>query len=280
MIATKLYGGLGNQMFQYAAGISLAKRLGTTMTIDLTWFESKEKAGTTTSRPYELGIFNLHSHIHHVNWLKRMLSWQSPLKSYLEPHYSFDPAFTSLPDGTQLDGYWQSERYFNDVEATIREDFQFPAIHDPKNIEHLKSIREGISVSMHVRRGDYIANRATNEFHGVAGLDYYREAVQLMEKRVGKARYFVFSDDPAWCRDNLPIPTGGVFVRNNSGSTSYRDMQLMSACSHNIIANSSFSWWGAWLNNNPNKTVIAPKKWFNDESIDTADLIPDSWIKQ
>lgn len=139
-------------------------------------------------------------------------------------------------------------------------------------------IRKTNSVSLHIRRGDYITSKITNKFHGTCCLGYYKKAMKLINKKVKNPKYFVFSDDIYWVKKNLEIKNA-FYVDDNVGDKSYIDMQLMSMCKHNIIANSSFSWWAAWLNNNPNKIVIAPKKWFNDPGMDTTDLISEEWIR-
>ncbi len=135
------------------------------------------------------------------------------------------------------------------------------------------------SVSLHIRRGDYVSNKVTNQVHGVCDLNYYSHAISYIAERISNTHLFVFSDDPEWAKGNLKTEIPTFFVDNNRADKDYEDLKLMRQCKHNIIANSSFSWWGAWLNQNAGKIVIAPKKWFNDKSINTKDLIPEKWIR-
>jgi hypothetical protein len=192
-----------------------------------------------------------------------------------ERSFSFDPRVLSAPDGTVLNGYWQSEAYFSDIRAQILDDFQFIDPPDSANEDMASCIRESTAVSLHVRRGDYV----TNQRHGTKPIDYYASALGMMSARVCEPHFFVFSDDPSWCKQNLHIDYPTIYVDHNNADTGYKDLGLMSQCQHHIIANSSFSWWGAWLNRNPDKIVVAPEQWFADPSIDTDDLYPADWIK-
>ena len=179
-----------------------------------------------------------------------------------------------------MSGYWQSPKYFNSIETLIRKEFTFQKPLDSKNLEILNLIKNTISVSIHIRRTDFqIIN--SNDIHGFCSLEYYDEAINYIHTNVLMSKFFIFSDDINWAKENLKVPMNSYFVSGNTGEKSYIDMQLMSNCNHNIIANSSFSWWGAWLNSNPKKIVIAPKKWFSDEKMNaqTDDLIPAEWIR-
>jgi hypothetical protein len=140
----------------------------------------------------------------------------------------------------------------------------------------LKRVSSNNSVSVHIRRGDYVSNPHASKFHGTKGLDYYEKAVERIAETVKNPELFVISDDIEWCKENLRLPYKTTHIDGNAG---FEDMHIMSHCAHNIIANSSFSWWAAWLNTNPDKVVIAPKKWFNDESINTEDVVPKTWIR-
>ena len=173
-------------------------------------------------------------------------------------------------------GYWQSEKFFKDISDEIRKDFSFPKFTSEKNLEILKLIKSYNSVSIHIRRGDYLQNRG---FNGLAPLEYYQKAIEYIKNKIENPHFFIFSNDIEWCRKNLSIENS-YYIDWNRGEESYRDMQLMSLCKHNIIPNSTFSWWGAWLNKNPNKIVIAPEKWFNDcVNIDYSNIVPETWIK-
>ena len=134
-------------------------------------------------------------------------------------------------------------------------------------------------MSLHVRRTDYVQNALTNKIHGVCDQDYYASCVRYIGDQVSNPHFFIFSDEPQWAKDNLMFDFPMTVVDCNDASRNYEDLRLMSTCKHNIIANSSFSWWGAWLNSNPNKIICAPKQWFTDSTRNTKDLIPSNWIR-
>ena len=150
---------------------------------------------------------------------------------------------------------------------------------DEENQKVLDKIKSTNSISLHIRRGDYVIKKRYQEVYAECTLDYYKRGVEEITKRYENPTLFIFSDDPDWVKANLKLDYESVYVDINSGEKSYADMRLMSSCNHNVIANSSFSWWGAWLNNNPEKIVIAPEKWFKDDSINQKDVIPESWIR-
>jgi hypothetical protein len=181
-------------------------------------------------------------------------------------------------DNTLFVGYWQSEKYFADITEELREELTPTTPVEGQNAVYAATIRDCNAVSLHVRRGDYASNQQTNTVHGLAPLAYYSGAVRLIRERFGDTRFFVFSDDLTWCRESLPLDSTTVYVQGNDGDRAFEDLRLMSLCRHHVIANSSFSWWGAWLNPNPNKVVIAPKHWFADPTIDTTDMLPAGWI--
>lgn len=170
--------------------------------------------------------------------------------------------------------HYQSEKYFKNIEGKIRKDFSFPVRIDDKNKILLDKIKNTNSISLHVRRGDYINNE---KFSEICSLSYYKKAIKTIYKNINNPVFFIFSNDINWCRKKFDMENI-IFVDNNKGEDSYKDMQLMSCCKHNIIANSTFSWWGAWLNSNKNKIVIAPNKWFNSVE-GTCDIIPEDWHK-
>ena len=195
---------------------------------------------------------------------------------------SFNPAILNLPDNIYLEGYWNSEKYFIDFADIIRREFTLKIPQSGKNKELAEMIGSTQSVSIHIRRGDYILDEQANKTHGMCGLDYYHSCVEHLAGAVGEPHFFVFSDDPAWCRDNLRLPCSVTFVSHNDMQHSYEDLRLMTLCKHNIIANSTFSWWGAWLNPNKDKIVFAPRKWFNDgkKKKHSSDIIPLRWIRK
>ncbi len=199
---------------------------------------------------------------------------------YSERQFNFDSnIFRKAKRNTYLKGYWQTEKYFSDIRKILLSDFSIRNPLEGRNLQLANQIEYVNSVSVHIRRGDYVTDAKTNNYHGLCGLDYYTKAIEYISKRVKDPVLFVFSDDIPWAKDNLNSSFEICFVDANNEDTAYEDMRLMSLCKHNIIANSSFSWWGAWLNKNTKKIVLAPDRWFRDTSIDTADLIPSTWIR-
>jgi hypothetical protein len=296
MIISRIWAGLGNQLFQYAAGKCKAVLHQTPFKIDVRWYGMTIPGDTP--RRYELNSFQVEvenaseTEIRSFPFTtipKRKLGrsllprWhvflqkQLPLRSYREPHFHFDSRFFALPSDVYLIGYFQSERYFKPIEKQIREEFTIKNSPSPENGRLLEQIDRTPSISLHVRRGDYISDPRIHQHHGVCELTYYQEAIQEIERRVDSPHFYVFSDDIAWVREHLPIAHKVTYVTHNQGDKSYEDLRLMSRCCHHVIANSSFSWWGAWLDPRPDKIVIAPKKWTN-VSLDTADLIPAGWM--
>ena len=284
MIVTRLLGGLGNQMFQYAAGRVLAQRRGVPLAIDRRAFGDyrthafgmdcfmAELVDAPESRlPTPAGKGRLQ------RWMRRL---SGPVTVYAERDFTWDPKLSALPDGTYLDGYWQSEKYFADYAETIRHDFGIRHRPSAENAAWLQRIQDSHAVSLHIRRGDYVSDPAANALHGTCGPDYYQRAVDIVQRRTGRApELFVFSDDPDWAAANLKLPFRMHLIRNNDAATNYEDLRLMSACRHHIIANSSFSWWGAWLDPRPDTVVVAPMRWFAGGKPDARDLVPERWVK-
>lgn len=296
LVITRLIGGLGNQMFQYATGRALALRGGAALKLDVTGFAA---AGAHTKRRYELDSFSIHGgaasdadlarfgrtgkpRSPRLDRVLRLFRFGRPYGAwpiYREPHFHFDPAVPELRAPVYLDGYWQCERYFSDIAGVLRQEFTAKAPLDRENAALAEAIDAVNAVSLHVRRGDYASDPTTNRVHGICSPDYYQRAVDYITTRTGAAHLFVFSDDRQWTRANLRFAAPTTFVGANSPDCSYRDMQLMARCRHHIIANSSFSWWGAWLNRSDEKIVVAPRQWFGTSSNDTSDLIPANWVR-
>lgn len=296
-------GGLGNQMFQYALGRHLSIKNEVELKLDNSFL--LENIPNITKRDYELGIFNIKENFAtaeeikyfkkfghkagHINLLFNMGYLPLPYNFFVanwrkyasERHFHFDPEVLKLSSHVYLEGWWNSEKYFKDIRNTILHDFTIMILPSPKNKESAQEIKKVNSVSLHIRRGDYVTNKSTSDYLGALDIDYYRQAIKIIEDRVKNTHFFVFSDDIEWAKENLPLDRNVTFVDWNNGNTAYEDLRLMSLCKHNIIANSSFSWWGAWLNKNKEKIVIAPERWFKNakESVNTKDLIPSSWIK-
>lgn len=281
MIISRLIGGLGNQMFQYAAGRRLAIIHNTDLKIDISGF------GNYKIHRYQLGQYNISAQIATTDEIKNFRGKSILFINRLTPsnarwikekYFHFDPSILMLQDNVYLDGYWQSEKYFKDVENPIRHDLRVKSPPSENNASMLTDIQRQMSVALHIRRGDYVTNKITNLHHGTATLEYYQNAIKyLISHGIQKPCFYIFSDDPTWVKQNLKLDYPTVYVNHNDRDHGYEDMNLMSHCQHFIIANSTFSWWGAWLSNNPNKIVIAPKLWFADPMIDTNDLIPSEW---
>jgi hypothetical protein len=180
-------------------------------------------------------------------------------------------------DGRYFVGYWQTERYFFDVREEILGLVHFPEITDEVNHGFLSSIRECNSVAVHIRRGDYLEAAYRDRFFGICDDEYYENAMEYVRDRVDNPRFFVFSNDVRWCEEHYGGCEDVVIVKGNDEDACYNDLNLMRYCRHDIIANSSFSWWGAWLNENAEKIVIAPKVWLNGEK--TPDIWCDGWIR-
>lgn len=287
-------GGLGNQMFQYAAGRQLSSLHNSQLKLDISMLEAN---GISTPREYELKHLSITAEIatfaeidslrrQGESFVLRILSAGSQLVGrkrplpgdYREPHFNYDSNFSATPDDCYLDGYWQSERYFAAVAGEIRKEFTVCDPIEGRNLELAIRIEETESVSLHVRRGDFVTNPETASFHGICGLEYYDHAIKRISDAVNHPEFFVFSDDPNWVQDNLKIPFPTTIITHN-GYHGHEDLRLMSLCRYNIIANSSFSWWGGWLNRNPDKIIVAPSRWFTNPEIDTRDLLPESWLR-
>lgn len=288
-------GGLGNQMFQYAAARRLAYIRNTSIKLDVSWFENREN--NDTHRRYELHVFNIKETFASVEDVENFKEIKTNaffgvLKKCMnavnasrcsnrirEKYIQFNPAILELPDNVYLEGFWQSEKYFTDVEGIIRNEFTVKTAPDETNRQIAEAITNDESVSVHIRRGDYITNPVTSRYHGTCSMAYYREAVEKVALQARRVHFFVFSDEPDWVKENLKLPFQATYVDHNVPDKAYEDLRLMGLCKYHIIANSSFSWWGAWLCVNPHKMVFAPMKWFNKAGLNTADLLPGSWHK-
>lgn len=294
MIITQLSGGLGNQMFQYALGRVLSIKLNTKLLFDISHFDYQPY--TDTKRSYDLGIFNLPGVVADKPILDKMgrpnrykvvlnkylnLGLDPYPKNYIKENgHGFNPQILDTPDNSYLSGFWQSEKYFIDHRTTLVKDYSSRSTPiSAKNKKLSNIITQSNCVSLHVRRSDYITNSEANAFHGVCDLDYYGRAMSYIENITKNPTYIVFSDDPDWTKANIKSKHKLIHVSHNTGHAAHEDIRLMSLCTHNIIANSTFSWWGAWLNTNPKRVVISPRRWFNTNQIDTKDLIPKNWIK-
>lgn len=294
MIIIKLMGGLGNQMFQYAFGYTQAKRLNTDLFADLRFFS--QRLDDVTKRSYELDCFKINLKVipnkilQRVmfpvggtrsilnNKLKRLLYFGSIIEYKKELKFKYSENNIGKSSSVYYEGYWQSEKYFLEHREDLLDKFKLKNELYNETRKYKDLIKNSNSVSIHIRRGDYVNNPTANAFHGLCSKKYYDEAIEYFDSRNTEIHYFVFSDDLEWAKENIESQYV-TFVDLPSDVPDVEEMLLMSLCKHNIIANSSFSWWGAWLNNNNDKVVVAPKQWFADEEINTSDLIPERWLR-
>jgi hypothetical protein len=291
MVIVRLIGGLANQMFPYAAGRRLAHVLGAELKLDVSGFSVYEEQGELDFRRYSLGLFNIIESFATTEEIKSLTDCETrfldkllrrkpriPSTYVKEKHYHFDPGILRLQGSVYLQGNWNSEKYFADIDDIIRQEFTLKQPPTGRNLELLDEIAAVESVSIHIRRGDYVSNPRANQVHGIVDLDYYLSGIEIIAGRVVQPHFFVFSDDIEWARRHLRLSWPCTFVDHNGPLEGHEDMRLMSRCSHNIIANSGFSWWAAWLNPNPHKLVLAPKKWFGTDKYSTRSLFPESWL--
>ena len=280
MIITKIKGGLGNQLFQYAAGRAVAIHHKVPLKLDTTIFETYK-----LHNGYRLDQFAIQAEIATDNEIINLKGRNNVLfsalrkaglvkrKSYFkEKRSSYFDESVFKNNYVYLDGYWQNELYFLDIrELLLRELSPISSMSD-LGCDYLKFIKKSNSVSVHVRRGNYLNTKNIN----VLDVDYYMKAAEYVRKNVEKPTFYVFSDDLEWCKNSLGFLDDFIFVDRTQ--TEIDDLKLMSFCRHNIIANSSFSWWSAWLNQNPKKIVIAPKGWLlNDPG--SSKVILSDWVK-
>jgi hypothetical protein len=287
MIVVKLIGGLGNQLFQYALGRHLSIMNQTELFLDISGFETY-KLHKYSLWPYKIQAELASKHLlaqykspprRLISWFSSLLSQRPKMSRVLEPHFQFTDEILECVGNIYLQGYWQSEKYFAAIRDNLLKELEVSTFQSGRDLEISKQIQAVSSVSLHVRRTDYVTNEMTNSFHGTCDIDYYNRAITAISSMVDDISFFVFSDDPKWAKDNLNISHPVVFVDHNTAERNYEDLRLMSQCRHHIVANSSFSWWGAWLNPKPEKIVFAPKKWFNAVEQNNKDLIPSRWNK-
>lgn len=294
MIITKLQGGLGNQMFQYALGRHLSLKNKQSLNLDIS--PLNQNIPGITKRDYGLSVFNIEESFatkEEVAWFKKFQRKPGKVwflynrlfvdkKKYVqEGQFHFNPDILKLKSPVYLDGYWNTEKYFRDIRDVLLKDFQIKTPLSGKNEEISEQIVSTDSVSVHIRRGDYANDPKTNLIWGNLGEEYYSKAFDFIKNKVNNPKLFVFSDDIPWVKTNLPLPFEGMYIDWNDDKNAFEDLRLMSLCKHHIIANSTFSWWGAWLSENSDKIVIVPEQWFNTKkpATDTKDVIPESWIK-
>jgi len=292
-VVVRLIGGLGNQMFQYAAARAVAVRCNAPLILDISGFAGEAE------RRFALSPFCIRAKKFDLapSWSRRNSRWgkifqrfadgvnrrvathKFGIPIYREKSFRYDSGVPALQAPVYMDGYFQSEKYFAGCRNVIFEDFQIS--HPPRSEARtlLKRIQASDAICMHIRRGDYVTDPATKAFHGLCSMDYYCRGLQDIVKNLAQPECFVFSDDPAWVHDNVKLDLPMTVVDIHGPDEAHEDLRLMAACHSYVIANSSMSWWGAWLGRRAGKRVIAPRQWVQAASLDTRDVIPDDWVR-
>lgn len=284
MIIVRLAGRLGNLMFQYATGRALSYRLGVSLGLD-NYFNRENIL------PPEFHKLNIQTEIipkkllpprkNSIRILK--LVWRFGLikpKIFHQGGLQYNPKINEVTDNTYLIGYWQSEKFFQDYKEIIRSDFEFTSPLKGQNLETYQEIIETkTAISLHIRRGDYL-DQKNKLIHGTCSQEYYEQAVRvIVEQCQFSPTIFVFSDDPKWVTEHFKLPYHFRVVSHNPADEAIEDLRLMTACKHHVIANSSFSWWGAWLAENKSKMIVAPKRWFSSSKNSNPDIYCKNWVR-
>ena len=280
-ISVVLRGGLGNQLFQYALARSLAIKNNAHIMLDISDYKNNP------DRIFKLDHFFIQADVtasHRVATLaERIIDYIKPfhLKRFIfERHSGFDPAVLNAKHPVFLEGYWQNEKYFKDIRSELLQEARLKAPMGPAAQKIADAIiTTPTSVSVHIRRGDYI-RPGNKERYDTCTPEYYARAMQAISTKISPVHFFIFSDDIEWVKNNITFRDAvAVTYVSQSGIADYEALMLMSMCHHNIIANSSFSWWGAWLNTHDNKIIIAPQQWLHSDQYDTSDVVPKTWWK-
>ena len=293
MIIVKLIGGLGNQMFQYAYAKNVALKTGLEVKLDTLAYTKKDYLAIQddTKRNFILDKFATtlplatESEVRTFNPLWRKVVRKIMNKIRLVNNYQYRSKETTPRDGSYLSGFWQNENYFIENADAVRSDLRLKHPFAPAAaLVHEQIGTRNNSVSLHIRRGDYVTNAAASKFFGSLSIEYYKQALEYVAQKIGSDfTVFIFSDDIEWVRQTssqfVPQSADTVYVSDRNKITDHEELALMSACKHHVIANSSFSWWGAWLNPSQDKIVVAPKQWLTDPSIDTSEVTPKSWVR-
>lgn len=286
MIYIRLVGGLGNQLFQYACARAVALRHGVELVLD-----TRELSRGASHAIYGLDRFAIAARVEADERLpparNRLFLYALWRTGFGRPRFlrerglGVNPRVLAAGDDTYLHGYFQSQDYFSDALGKIRAELRIITPPSAENQAWLDRIMadEG-AVSVHLRRGDYVKVKKGNATHGTCDESYYRAAIAAISARNNmRPRAYVFSDDPDWARAHLDLGVETAVLGHNGPMQHYEDLRLMAACRHHVIANSTFSWWGAWLNPSLTKTVVAPKRWFAKEKLVNPDILPAGWIR-
>lgn len=292
MIITNIIGGLGNQLFQYATGFAVAHKAGSELRVAVDMFEGYAlHQGLELARVFDIDIKEASaSEMRDCLGLLRGKIARRVIGRFLrgtsrdgrlviQPTVTYWPGILDVGPDAYLQGYWQSERFFESVAAELRHALRFREAPTGLNADFAARIQSCNSVGVHIRRGDYLSNEKNRDLYAVCNSQYYLEAVDQVLRQQPDARFFIFSDDPDWARELL-VHRAVIFevVEHNRGADSYNDLRLMSLCKHMIIANSTFSWWAAWLQERDDKIIIAPRNWLRPPGLDV-DIIPQRWLR-
>ncbi len=285
MIITNLKGGLGNQMFQYATGLAISIKNSVEMKLDVSGYTSVHVLNSDTPRTFDLKDFQITKEIattKEINKLKYPFgiiskAWRLFRAKILRKNYQDYHPQIFKKINYYLDGYWQSEKNFINIRKQILKEFKLKNI--TENFKICNSYINNTSLSIHIRHGDYLNDPKTLKYHGVLDIEYYKNAYGLIKQKTNIDQVVFFTDDPEWVKENFGFVSEQKIHASDFSLTAPEELILMSKCSHNIIANSSFSWWGTWLNQNPDKIVIAPKVWFKKGEWRHKNIVPKTWIR-
>lgn len=287
MIIVRLIGGLGNQLFQYAYALSLAGK-GYQVKLDISAFETYTLHGGYSLDYYDPSIeiatkeeIRTLTQVGPLIKLTRKLQGKKSRRVIKESNFSYDEKMLTPEDDHYLIGYFQSDKYFNHIRRELRRTLDLEHKLSDYSAAVCAEISDSpVSVSVHIRRGDYVSDKSAYTTHGVCSLDYYFTALTYFDEHYPEADFYIFSDDIDWVKHNLKVKRAHYIISQQKRFAG-EDIYLMSQCDHNIVANSSFSWWGAWLNDNKAKEIIAPKQWYADPEMQRTSktLVPDSWFR-
>ena len=299
MIIIRLVGGLGNQLFQYALGRHLSLINNQELKIDTSYYSGATPNAQKGIRVYGLDNFNISAteaseaelrrskKFFKSTLLARGLRKINRMRNFVNCYYmvepenlywKFQPSVLNkkIAKDVYIEGYWQTEKYFIDIEPIIRRELSFKNTPDEVNMKLINEIKNENSIALHIRHGDNANEYA--KAHGVLPLDYYYKAINIIANKIENPSFYIFSDDPEWARENLKLDFQTQYISHNGDIKNYEDLRLMSNCKHHIIGNSTFSWWGAWLGKKANQIVIAPKYYQENHDISQKDFYPDNWI--
>jgi len=294
MIYTKISSGLGNQLFQYALARQLSLKSNIPLKLDISFYD------TQNLRNYKLDHYNIKASIATKDEVEHLLSVynrksiysklyngiERRLPKYFKKHYYedewwvFEPEVFKTFGNVYLDGYWQNYKYFQNFDKRIFNEFTLK--HDYSVEYKIISViqQDPLSVSLHIRRGDYVNDSYAKNLMGILPLDYYYKAIKYLKEKLIRPSFYIFSDDLEWAKNNLHIDTDVTYMDIENGNKDYLELYMMSLCRNNVIANSSFSWWGAFLNQNPNKIIITPAQWVQSDITNSKINIQfPNWVK-